>query len=206
MRVRELLNPAAPSDRSAQERTFAILAPSLDQLQSVFVQAERSATSSGNLRDRHTKVIKIAELLARELYYASGAFDQRDPSSPSPPRGDPARFCTLALPLLQGLSAIHHPAITQHIVQIADHLAPVQPKRLLMLAAAAVTSDTMYARELMGLDAALHLIMHYAADYRGLMLDDPECTAAIRGLLESFVRLGWDKAIGLAEDLDELFT
>jgi hypothetical protein len=206
MRLRELLNPAAPYDRSAQERTFAILAPSLDQLRSVFVQAERSAASSDGLRDRYTRAIKIAEELARQLYYASGAFDQRDPSSPSPSRGDRARFCTLALPLLQGLSAIHYPAITQHIVQIADHLAPVEPKRLLLLAAAAVTGDAMYAREPMGLDTALQLIRHYTADYRGLVLNDPQCTAAIRRVLESFVRLGWDKAIGLAEDLDELFT
>jgi hypothetical protein len=206
MRLHELLNPAAPSGRSAQDRTFAILAPTLDQLRSVFVQAERSATSGDELRDRYTKVIKIAEELARQLYDASGAFDQRDPSSPSPSRGDQARFCTLALPLLQGLSAIHYPAITRHIVQIADHLTPLQPKPLLMLAAAAVTGDTMYAREPMGLDAALHLIRHYTVDYRGLVLDDPECTAAVRGMLESFVRLGWDKAIELAEDLDELFT
>jgi hypothetical protein len=206
MRLGELLNPAALSDRPAQERTFAILAPSLDQLRSVFLEAERGTTSSDELRDRYTNVVKIAENLARQLYFASGAFDQRNPSSPSTPRGDQARFCALALPLLQGLSAIHYPAITQHIVQIADHVGAAQPKRLLLLAASAVTSDKAYARELMGLDAAMHLVRRYSADYRGLVLDDPQCTAAIRGLLESFVRLGWDKAIELAEVLDELFT
>jgi hypothetical protein len=110
------------------------------------------------------------------------------------------------LPLLQALSEIHFPAITQYIVQIADHIRAAQPKPLLLLAATAATSDKAYPREPMGLEATLQLIRHYAADYRSLVLSDPQSTTAVRILLEAFVRLGWDRAIELAEELDELFT
>jgi hypothetical protein len=38
------------------------------------------------------------------------------------------------------------------------------------------------------------------------VLSDPQSTTAVRILLEAFVRLGWDRPIELAEELDELFT
>jgi hypothetical protein len=46
---------------------------------------------------------------------------------------------------------------------------------------------------------------HYTADQPGLLLNDPESATAVRTLLEAFIRLGWDQAITLAEELDELF-
>jgi hypothetical protein len=52
----------------------------------------------------------------------------------------------------------------------------------------------------------MQLIQHYTADHRDLVLNGPQCTTAVRALLEAFIRLGWDKATKLAEELDELFT
>ena len=206
MRLRDLLNPASPLDRSAQERTFAILELSLNQLRSTSAETERTTSTSNDMSDRPTNVIKIADSLVQQLYFASGAFDQQNRSSPPLPRGDQSRFYSLALPLLQGLSEIHLPGVTHRIVQIADHIRAAQPKLLLLLAANAVTGDKAYPREPMGLDATLQLIRHYTADHRSLVLNDPQCTTAVRILLEAFIRLGWDRAIELAEELDELFT
>jgi hypothetical protein len=43
----------------------------------------------------------------------------------------------------------------------------------------------------------------YAADHRDLLLTQPACLAALRRLLEAFVRSGWDQAIQRVQDLSE---
>jgi hypothetical protein len=131
---------------------------------------------------------------------------QKQPSRPSTPGGDLSRFSALALPLLDALSAIHHPAVTHHIVETIDHIGAAQPKRAFLIAVNAATTDPAYPREIVALDATMQLIQHYTADHRDLVLSDPQYTMAVRALLEAFIRLGWDKATKLAEEPDELFT
>ena len=75
-----------------------------------------------------------------------------------------------------------------------------------MIAVNAVISDQPFWREPLAVDAALKLIRHFAARHRDILLGDSEATRAVRQLLESFVRLGWEQAITLAEELDELFS
>jgi hypothetical protein len=200
--LRGLLNPADAAARLAQDRAFGLISLSMNQLRDVVAEAQQPATTPAPSQ-RITDAIKIAADIAQHLYFASGAFGQGDPS---PSGGSQSSFTALALPLLDQLSHIHFPAVTQHIVQITDHISGTQPKRALLIAAAAVIGDPAYPREPLGLDAALQLVRHYTAEHRGLVLSDPECTAAVRVLLEAFVRLGWDQAIDLAEQLDELFT
>jgi hypothetical protein len=44
-------------------------------------------------------------------------------------------------------------------------------------------------------DLVVKIIDRYAAEHRDLLLSQPECLAALRRLLETFVRSGWDQAI-----------
>jgi hypothetical protein len=204
--LRNLINPAEPSARQAQDRAFTLLALPLDQLRATSLKAEQATTASEDLSERLSSAIRIAVHLVEHLYFASGAFDPQTPPQPSTLGGDLNRFSTLALPLLDKLSVIHYPAVTHHIVQTIDHISAAQPRQALLIAAKAVTADPAYPREPLGLDATIQLIQHYTADHRDLVLNDPQCTTAIRALLEAFIRPGWDKAARLAEELDELFT
>jgi hypothetical protein len=119
--------------------------------------------------------------------------------------GDPLIFSELALPLLEGLGNVHYPRVIHHIVETVEHLSSSQPKRALLLALQAVSDDTAYAQEELGLGAVLALIRRYMADHREIVLGDSDCSTAIRVLLERFVRAGWQKAIDMAEMMDELF-
>jgi hypothetical protein len=203
--LRHLLNPAQPTARPAQGRAFALLTLTLDQLREAFNEAEQASAISADLREQVTNVIKIAEEITRHLYFASGAFSQETSPRPPTPDDDLARFSELALPLLDALSAIHHPAVTHHIVETIDRIGVTQPKQAFLIAVNAVIRDPAYPREILALDATIRLIQHYTADQRSLVLSDPQCATAVRTLLEAFIRLGWDKAITLAEELDELF-
>ena len=203
--LRSLMNPAQSFGLPVQARTFALLTLSLEQLRAAFAEAEQAPAISEDLRGQVTSAIQIAEDITQHLYFASGAFSQENPSRPATPVGDLGRFSAFALPLLDALSAIHHPAVTHHIVETIDHIGATEPKRAFLIAAKAVTQDPAYPREVLALDATVGLIRHYTADHRSLALGDLQCATAIRTMLEAFVRLGWDKAIQLAEELDELF-
>jgi hypothetical protein len=67
------------------------------------------------------------------------------------------------------------------------------------------TEDSRYITDPLGVDAVLKLINRYIADHRELVLGDPECTTAVRIMLERFVRVGWLEAVQMAERMDELF-
>jgi hypothetical protein len=100
---------------------------------------------------------------------------------------------------------VRHPAVTHQIVETVEHLSTAQPKPALRLALHAVTEDHGYITESLGVDAVIKIINRYMADHRELVLGDPECTAAVRRLLEEFVPAGWPKAEQMAERMDELF-
>ena len=110
------------------------------------------------------------------------------------------------MPLLEGLSEIHVPRVTQHIVQTIDHITSASPKQALLIAVNAVVGDQAYWREPVGADAVLGFVRRFAAENRAIFLGDHEAIEAVRRLLESFIRLGWHQAIELAEELDELFN
>jgi hypothetical protein len=189
--LRDLLNPADPSLRDAQQRAFDLLTLTLEPLHA----AQGDATTAAS-------VFKVAEAVAREVYYASGALQrQGNPEE----LGDPVVFASLALPLLDGIGKLHHPALTHIIIETTKHLSSAQPKQALLSAMRAAADDPRYSTERLGIDAVLKMINHYTADHRELVLGDRECTTAVRVLLEQFVRAGWPEAIQMAERMDESF-
>ena len=200
-----LLNPADPAGRPAQERLLEITRKGLAQVQAAFDDATKP-NSTPDQQARASAAVKFADHLALLIYAESGAMDDRRPESAQKQRGDPQQFALQVMPLLEGLSEIHYPSITHHVVQTADQVAPASPKRALLIAVRAVTSDEGYWREPAGAETVLGFIRRFAADNRAIFLGDHEAVEAVRRLLESFIRLGWHQAIELAEELDELFT
>jgi len=49
----------------------------------------------------------------------------------------------------------------------------------------------------------MRIIDRYAADYRDILLTQPACLTALRQMLETFARSGWDQAIQRVQDLAE---
>jgi hypothetical protein len=200
--LRDVLNPADARQEPAQKRVLGLLEQGAAQIRTAIATAEASGSQQAQATDG---AIRFADHLTRTLYSASGALEADHPVQASAERGDLHTFARLVLPILDSLRSVHAPAVTLHIVQTIDHLAFADPKPALLIAVEAVTDDEAYWREPAGVDAALKLVRHFAAEHRSLFLGDAESTAALRRLLESFVRLGWQQAIVLAEELDELF-
>ena len=201
--LRQYLNPAAPAVEHAQERAFALLALPLKQAHAVWEQITQTTTAGEHLRDDARNVAIVAHHATQQLYFASGANDDTKQPASRPDRGSLDRFADLAIPLLEGYGDIHHPAVTHHVIQTLDHISPTQPRAVLLAAVRAAADDNAYAQEPLAVDAVLQLIKRYLADHRDLVLGDPGCTTAVRKLLESFVRVGWNQAIQMAERMDE---
>jgi hypothetical protein len=200
--LRDLLNPPDLQLRSTQQNAFELLTLTIPPLRSAWATVT-TAKNNADVHELAENTVTVAEHLAAQIYFASGAFDRKDGSVKE--LGDPLIFSELALPLLEDIGNVHYPTVTQHIVEAVEHLSSSQPKRALLLALQAVSADTAYAHEELGLEAILTLIKRYTADHRKIVLGDSDCSTAIRMLLERFVRTGWQKAIDMAEKMDELF-
>ncbi|XVU23005.1 hypothetical protein ACQPZJ_37925 [Actinoplanes sp. CA-054009] len=203
--LRDLLNPSDPAWRPSQGRAFQLLDRAVGGLRESWTASRRDGQATDDQQKRLRDTVTVAESIGQQVYYASGAHDDSQAQKPAPLRGDLRRFSSLALPLLERLAAIDYPAVTHRIVQTADYLGREQPRRALLVAARTVTGDGAYAHDQLALTAVHDLVRHYLAEHRDLVLNDAECMSAIREMLEAYVRLGWEKAIELAEELDDLF-
>jgi len=201
-----LLNPADPAARPAQERLLGLTGRGLAQVRAACADATQEPGATDQGQQARAAAVTFADHLARLLYTESGAADANRPDPAPKQRGDLQRFALLAMPLLEGLSEIHVPRVTQHIVQTIDHITSASPKQALLIAVNAVVGDQAYWREPVGADAVLGFVRRFAAENRAIFLGDHEAIEAVRRLLESFIRLGWHQAIELAEELDELFN
>ncbi|MFB4285558.1 hypothetical protein ACBJ59_60600 [Nonomuraea sp. MTCD27] len=202
---RSLLNPDDEVLRGAQRQAFRIINLGLNQLGETWVQRGSAGQPPHTMAwERGARSAKIAEEIAQQLYFASEATQSSPLEQPASDK-DFRKFCGYAIPILDALTNVQHPAVTHHIVQLADVLCSYEPHAAVLTAEKAVVGDRGYAREALGLDATLSLARRYLTDHRDLLRTDALCLTAIRALLEVFVRVGWDQALRLSEDLDELF-
>ncbi|MEV0570314.1 hypothetical protein [Dactylosporangium sp. NPDC050588] len=203
--LRDYLNPADPTLDQTQEQAFALLALPLEQAHAIWQQVTQATTADERLKQAASNVAVVAHHATQQLYFASGAFDDKKPATSRTARGKPNSFAERAVPLLEAYGHIHHPAVTHHIIQTLDHISAEQPKAVLIAAVRSAADDHAYAQEPLAVDAVLQLITRYLADHRDLVLGDPECTTAVRKLLETFIRAGWNQAIHMAERMDDMF-
>jgi hypothetical protein len=199
--LRPYLNGAATGVTSAQaERAFQLLALPVPQAASVWDAALAAGTAGADGgAARLRAVIKVSEAIGRELYFASGAaVAGAGAGTPAP-----AFFAGRAFPVLEALTTIPHPAVIDRVIATLSHLAGHDPRRAFIAIANAATTGHGYEWEPQGADLIVKIIDRYAADHRGLLLGDPECLSALRRLLESFVRSGWDLAIDRVQSLSE---
>jgi hypothetical protein len=164
---------------------------------------EASAAATPD-RERATNAVKVADSVVENIYYASGATSSDGPQEEQATTVQ-KEFAEYAFPLLEGYSLVHHPKVTHHIIQTLDHISIYAPERALLAAVRAAGGDTDYARESLALSAVLKLIQRYLADHRELIVSNSQCMTAVRTLLETFVRQGWDSAIQFAERLEDMF-
>lgn len=196
-------------NEGVRTRTFELLERILD----VLLAAARAidATLSGQTFDALPKAdqerfgghIKNIDSVAMCLHLHSGA-----------PRGNQStdlqpdeKFYRSAKPLLEKLAVMGHPHTAHSVIETLVHFAPVDPPGVLLLIAEVLKSASAqnYHYEQLGEELIVRLVERYLAEYRPMLRERHDCHAALMGILEIFVRVGWPDAHQLTYRLSEIY-
>jgi hypothetical protein len=199
-------------DTSRQEamvaRTLALLRQATESL---VATVDEQASAVVQERDVLRSAVQLADAVVDQIYFASGALDDRRTASAigdrqsRVARGDVKLFYELSMPLLERLVHVRYPSITHRIVETLAYLADYDPKRVFLAVHDAVTPAQGYEYERMGVDLVIGLIKLYLADYRDILTSDEACLIALREILEAFVQVGWPSAVALAYEFPDAF-
>lgn len=193
-------------ERQQSVRAFALLSAPLPALTEAWLAAVTPTAGADppteRARRRVRNAVDVSDSIARELYFASGA-QKYDGDNAQPAT---QVFAEQAFPVLESLAAISYPAVVQHTVETLAHLVEHDRKRAFLTIAQAASPQHGYQWERQGADTIVEIIDLYAAEHRDLLLSDRQCLTALRRLLESFVRSGWDQAIERAQSINELLS
>ncbi len=197
--LRNYLNPRTGAPAGTAGRAFTLLTLPIPQATALWRQpAEAGQPLSSDRQAQLLAVVKTGDCIATTLYFASGAAPASRQSTPAAPS-----YATLAFPVLEQLAQLSHPAVVHRVAETLEHLAEHDPARAFLATAAAATPPHGYQREPQGAETIMRIIDRYAADYRDILLTQPACLTALRQMLETFARSGWDQAIKRVQDLAE---
>lgn len=194
----------------AQARAFELLTSLSNACVSITTLAEETFAIDATLSDHQRQDLEaaawIAHCIAQEIYHASGAFQTQQQKSQLDERVVSPSFCSLAFPIIEKLAAVRFAGIAHHLVQTLAFLSRREPQRAFMAVARIATPGSGYGNESLAEIEVLDLVDLYLAERRQIILADPECLSGLRGILETFVAVGSDRAIRRVQDLGELFT
>jgi hypothetical protein len=161
----------------------------------------RAATQGTEDETRIKTAYQSADTLANMVYFASGAFGNSGQNPTDPHEG----FAAEAFELLELLTTFRHPSIVHHIVETAQHLAPIDPKRAFGVVYRAVRPGEPYSYDSLAANVTISLIERYLADFRDIAVTDHELLSQVRTVLDAFVRVGWPSAVSLSYRLGAAF-
>lgn len=204
------LNPSNEAARDAQTRAFGMfltLGEACVRITtSIQEELKPGQQVEGTPRQDLEAAVWIADCMAREIYHASGAFQTQQERTAPDERVVSPSFCSLAVPVIEKLTAVRTAGIAHHLIRTLVFLSRLEPRRAFLAVANIVIPGSGYEYESMGEVEVLDLVDLYLAERRGVILNDPECLSGLRQILETFVAAGSDRAIRRVQDLAEMFT
>ncbi len=203
--TRDYLQSVQPDTQARAFELFTNIANSIVPI----IEANGEAAGTDSLDETTENELEaalwIAYHIAQTTYHASGAFrhpnDRTEPDTRSVSPG----FCSLALPLAQVLARAHDPAVAHPLVETLVFLSRLEPKSAFVIIGTIVSASPGYEHESLGQNLVMDLVDVWLAEHRNLILNDQECMASLRQILEAFIRSGSDRALRRVQDLADLF-
>jgi hypothetical protein len=196
--------PAAqPGDDAIRRRALEVFLRIIQSVKGQLREFERlhSDTPFGAWpeaeRENVKRVVRVLDHAAKELYFASGAYDNRRqtrrPGQEDLTTDQRRRFFEESGPILDALSDSGQPSIAHHLLQTLESFVSFDPRAVFLSARNVVRAGVSggYQFEQMAADLVVRLVERYLAEYRELLQDDPECRQALIELLDTFVRAGY---------------
>ncbi len=149
----------------------------------------------------------LANSIGLQVYFASGAFDEKQGREDTLTLEQLSRYAQEADPLLDLLCEVEFVDIAYDVLKTLQHLAPTRPTRIFELVGKLVTHATQdgIQYESMATDLVVEIIEQYLADRRELFRNNRALRDTLLDVLDVFVEAGWPKATRLTFRLSEVF-
>jgi hypothetical protein len=165
---------------------------------SALIQLTDTAESS---TDVLRSALRAADTITHNLYFASGAHGDNG----EPPKLPDLGFADMALHTIQLLSNFKHPSIVHKTIETLNHLSPLNPRQTFLIVDETISTGDRYTYDQLAANEIVALIERYLAEFRDLVVKDPQLLTAIQSVLHAFVDAGWPSAINLTYHLNDAF-
>jgi hypothetical protein len=163
-------------------------------------------------REKLERVTRLVDAVAMQLYFASGALDEKN-HNPEHRLTAPQlrRFWQEAAPLFRALAGESHPHTAHQLVEALHYLLPCAPRDIFLIATQSILSGARAGMqyESLAVGDVVSLIQRALADYRDLFRPEAgkesECLVALLQALDLFVEAGWTEARQLTHRLEEIY-
>jgi hypothetical protein len=200
-----------------------ILQSVLISLQSL--EAEHKKIPYTNWSEHEQQTVKdlahVADGVAMALYFASGAFDDKNILSEYKTNDQKPNKCTAATLgirgkerflneadlILDGLSTLGFPHLAHKLLETLVFLVDVDPKKVLLKVGQVIRSSKFgsYQYDSLGADLIVRFIERFLAEYRYVLREDETCRRVLVEILDTFVQAGWTSARRLTYRMEEIF-
>lgn len=161
-------------------------------------------------QERYKQLVKVADSLNMEIYFASGAYDhkqQQGELSATVPAEEKRRFLKELGPALDELAGLGFPRLVHHLLETLEFLVDVDPAGIFLRIGRVVRAGERsgYQYESLAAGLIVRLVERYLAEYRFVLRDDPEYLRTLLEILDLFVEAGWPSARRLTYKMEEIF-
>ncbi len=193
--------------RRAYELVESILDTLLTSYEELEVLVQRTNTDlSAGERARAQSIVQLLDQVAREIYFSSGAFAEKNAQTSGAMRDKKAeQFYWESGALLDKLSAVAMPIVTHQILETLEFFIPSDSRGVLLRIGRVLESGKKggYQFESLGAQLLVKIVERYLAEYIDLLQKDGECRQVILNALNIFV--AWPEAQQLTYRLEDIF-
>lgn len=180
---------------------------SCDAVQALLENTNQEHTPDSASKSAERSVVSLANAIASELYFASGAHQPGRESHPAVvSRPEQTRFYWEVESVFDDLAHIGFPPLAHHLVETLEMYIDTDARAVFLRVASIVRAGKRwdYEYEQLAQEVVLRVVRRYLADKRALLQSDEQCQRALREILETFIEAGWPAAQYLAYRIDEI--
>jgi hypothetical protein len=182
------------------------------------IQAAPDPETKRQVGQEGEPLLQLADTLGYQLYFASGAFDNKKasneeheaPESEGPSTNQKRTFYHRMVPLLDELTELAgfgFARLAHQLIETLEFLLEVDAAGVFLRIADMVRTARAanYQYESLGMDLIVRIVEQVMASHREVLLENPECRGALVEILDLFVSAGWPSARRLAYRLEEIY-
>lgn len=211
------IEPQNQTEDEVRKRAFDLMADILKS--TIKAYGELVAKNEGSQfeawsdedREKMKQLVFLIDSIAKQLYFASGAFDdmrgeERRSAATLGDRGK-KRFLQEASPILDQLADLAFPSIAHDLVGTLIFLVDVAPEDVFLRIGRVVQASQSggYQYEYLAADLVVRFIERFLAEYRHILRENEECRNVLIEILDYFVQAGWSSARRLTYRMEEIF-